>query len=723
MKRTAVSKKSHKDDKRLKPTYYYGMKRIFSKCLITLCACTMLSCATSEKSERRGDSYLALGEYAEAAGHYRRAYTMTPSNDKPRRALLQYKMGECFRAYGYTARALGAYRSAEHLGLTDTLTWLRQGDMFRYQGDYKSAARAYQQYLSIYPGDSAAWYGMASCESAPRLKAEGSAWTIKMETLFNGSRADYSPALLPGEMPQLYFSTTRRQVTGDDLSGITGEMAGDIWFARQDEQGKWLRPQEVEGGLNTEYDEGACAFSPDGHTMYLTICRTDPEYPRMAEIWTSQRSDATWTKPQQLNITADTLSSYAHPAPSGDGRWLYFVSDMPGGYGGYDLWRASLDGHGVGVVENLGPDINTAGNEMFPTLRGTELYFSSDGREGMGGLDLFCANEDTTTHRWTVEHLPAPMNSNGDDFGMTFDGLHRRGFFSSNRATGGRGWDKIYSFSYPETLHTVKGWVYERDGYELPEAQVYMVGDDGTNEKLSVLSDGSFEREVTPGVKYVFLAVCKDYLSVQNALVATHSVSEEHQYVLQFPLPSMNIPVLVRGIFYEFGKADLTPESTEALDRLVGTLRENPHITIELSAHTDYVSSDTFNLGLSQRRAQSVVDYLINHGIDSARLEAHGYGEAAPKVVSKKIAETYPFLHEGDTLTEAFILTLDSLQQAACNALNRRTEFRVLRTTYGILDADGNPLPNAARQAAARKDEEATTHTDDEEEDIYFDIE
>ena len=682
------------------------------------------SCTTSEKAERRGDAALALGEYAEAAGQYRHAYNLTPNKDKARRGLLQYKMGECYRAYGYTARALGAYRSAERFGLTDTLTFLRQGDMFRYQGDYKSAARAYQEYLNLHPNDSAAWYGMASCESAPRLKAEGSAWTIRPEGLFNGTRADYSPALLPGDVPQLYFSTTRRQVTGEELSGITGEMAGDIWFAKQDEHGNWLRPQEVEGGLNTEYDEGACAFSADGRTMYLTICRTDPEYPRMAEIWTSQRSDASWSKPQQLKITADTLSNYAHPAPNADGDFLYFVSDMPGGYGGYDIWRVPLNGHGVGAVENLGPDINTTGNEMFPTLRPNgELYFSSNGREGMGGLDLYCAVEDTVAHRWSVEHLPAPMNSNGDDFGMTFDGLHKRGYFSSNRTTGGRGWDKIFSFSYPETLHTVKGWVYERDGYELPEAQVYMVGDDGTNEKLGVLSDGSFEREVKPGVNYVFLAVCKDYLSVQNALKADHPISEEHQYVLQFPLPSMNIPVLVRGIFYEFGKADLLPESVDALNRLLTTLKENPHITIELAAHTDYVSSDTFNLGLSWRRAQSVVDYLIAHGTDSARLEAHGYGETRPKVVSKKMAETYPVLHEGDTLTEAFILQLDTAQQAICNSLNRRTEFRVLRTTYGILDANGNPLPAAVRQANLPRREEDALQPEGDDDILYFEIE
>ena len=300
---------------------------------------------------------------------------------------------------------------------------------------------------------------------------------------------------------------------------------------------------------------------------------------------------------------------------------------MPGGYGGTDLWRARMDAHGVGSIENLGPEINTEGNECFPAFRPSgELYFSSDGRTpSLGGLDLYRAKQDTITEHWTVVHLPAPMNSPADDFGITFEGWHNRGYFSSNRSTGGRGWDKIYSFSYPEVLQTVKGWVYEQDGYELPEALVYIVGNDGTNEKLSVKSDGSFEMAVTPGVDYLLLATCKGYLNFRNNLHAD-SLEVEHQHVLQFPLPSINVPVLVRNVFYEFDKADLTPESTAALDRLTNMLKENPNVTIELAAHCDYRGNDDYNLRLSQRRAESVVRYLTEHGIEAERLTAKGYG-------------------------------------------------------------------------------------------------
>lgn len=651
------------------------------------------ACGTPERSIKRGDAAMAIGEYCEAAAQYKKGYSRIPPTDRKRRGEVAYKMGDAFHRYGNTARALGAFRNAARYGQNDTLTQFYIGELLRMQGDYRGAEKAYQTYLDSFPSDERARQMLQSLSEATGIKERGSAYTVKMETMFSGSRSDYAPAYNGDEATTLYFSTTRPAVTGSDLSGITGMKPGDIYMVRKDEKGKWKSPEPVEGGLNTENDEGATAFSSDGKTMYLTVCRTDPQYPRMAEIWTSQRADAGWGKPAALKITADTLSSYAHPAPSPDGRWLYFTSDMPGGYGGTDLWRARMDAHGVGSIENLGPEINTEGNECFPAFRPSgELYFSSDGRTpSLGGLDLYRAKQDTITEHWTVVHLPAPMNSPADDFGITFEGWHNRGYFSSNRSTGGRGWDKIYSFSYPEVLQTVKGWVYEQDGYELPEALVYIVGNDGTNEKLSVKSDGSFEMAVTPGVDYLLLATCKGYLNFRNNLHAD-SLEVEHQHVLQFPLPSINVPVLVRNVFYEFDKADLTPESTAALDRLTNMLKENPNVTIELAAHCDYRGNDDYNLRLSQRRAESVVRYLTEHGIEAERLTAKGYGETVPKIVNKKLLETYPFLHEGDTLTVPYILALPADQQEVCNALNRRTEFRVLRTTYGLFDEHGNLL-------------------------------
>lgn len=653
----------------------------------------LCACSNAERTTRRADAAMTIGEYQEAASLYRRAYMQTAPRERASRGALAYKMGEAYRSFGNVGRALAAYKNAERFGVADSLVLRKQGDMLRYAGNYKGAEEKYKAYLEKNPEDVLALAGYRSSQKATAIREAGSAYTVKLDKNFSSSRADYCPAFSDRNGSAVYFSSTRNSGTGGQMSGITGTKPGDIYCLKKDEKGHWKSPEATEGELNSEWDEGAACFTEDGNTMYFTVCRSDPQYPRMAEIWTSTRNDAKWGKPQALKITADTLSSYAHPALSPDGKWLYFVSDMPGGYGGYDLWRASVvGGHGVGAVENLGPEINTPGNEMFPAFRPSgELYFSSDGREpNLGGLDLYRAKEDTLTKHWEVLHLPYPMNSNGDDFGITFEGLHNRGFFSSNRASAGRGWDKIYSFSFPEILLSVKGWVYEQDGYELPEAVVYMVGNDGTNMKIGVNLEGSFEQPLAPGGKYLFLATCKGYLNYRAELTVDSLAQKEHQYVLQFPLPSISIPVLVRGVYYEFDKADLTDNSREALDRLVKVLKENPNITIELSAHCDYRGRAEYNEKLSQRRAESVVRYLTEHGIEAERLTAKGYGESQPKTVSKKMAEKYPFLHENAVLTEEFILKLQPEQQEVCNSLNRRTEFRVLRTTYGLVDSQGN---------------------------------
>ncbi len=470
---------------------------------------------------------------------------------------------------------------------------------------------------------------------------------------------------------------------------MSGVKPADIFVVQKDEQGRWLRPEQVEGGLNTELEEGTPAFSPDGRTMYLTVCPTDPVSPRYAQIATAQRSDAAWGAYKILSLSKDTLSLYAHPAVSPDGQWLYFTSNMPGGVGGLDIWRAPLYQSGeVGAVENLGWPINTEGDEQFPTFRPNgDLYFSSNGHVGLGGLDIYIAEPDTSqASGWRLTHPGYPLNSQADDFGMTFEGLYNRGFFCSNRGDA-RGWDHLYSFEKSEIQHTVKGWVYETDGYELPQALVYMVGDDGTNLRLSVKGDGSFQQELQPGVRYVLLGTCKGYLNHKEEVqVVQDTISDEQ--VLQFSLANIKAPVLIDNIHFDFDRATLRPESSAALDTLVQLLNDNPNVTIELSAHTDNRGADEYNRRLSQARAESVVDHLIAHGIKPDRLTPVGYGEQRPKTVRRRLAERYAWLKEGDVLTEDFINGLkDDEQKDVCHQLNRRTEFLVLRTTYGLFDA------------------------------------
>ena len=685
-------------------------KQVFGLFLLCTVALLLHSCGI-DRNIKKGEKFLAIGEYHDAATQFKTAYQRTPAKDRAQRGQLAAKMAFCYDRISSSQRAIAAYRNVIRYKQDDKDTHLKLAANLMKAGAYPEAIKEYNIALDSMPDNDIAKEGLTAATKAPAIKEQGSYYQVKKMDKFNSRRQDYSPMLFGDQYNQLYFTSTRNDAQGDEVSGITGVKPGDIFVSEKDEKGKWTTPHTIESGLNSEADEGTPAFSVDGREMYITQCLTDPTYPRFAQISVSNRSDAAWGKPKKLEITRDTLSSFAHPALSPDGNWLYFVSDMPGGKGGLDIWRVRLIGVTTGGVENLGAPINTPGNEMFPTFRPNgDLYFSSDGHGGLGGLDIFIAKVGKD-RRYHLEHPGFPLNSQGDDFGMTFEGKHNRGFFSSNRGDA-RGWDHIYSFELPEVIQTIKGWVYEMEGYELPAAQVFLVGDDGTNLKLSVKGDGSFEQEIRPNVNYIVLATCQGYLNHKEEL-KVEPVTVSKEYTLQFPLASIRVPVLIDNIFYDFDKATLRPESEAALDKLVKLLEENPNITIELSAHTDYKGSADYNKRLSQRRADAVITYLIKKGIAAERLSPVGYGKEKPKTIRKKVAEKYPWLKEGDVLTEESIKALPKDKQETANQMNRRTEFIVLRTTYGMFDEKGN-LKNPPKPKEKERLED--------EGDVYFDF-
>lgn len=644
----------------------------------------ILSCG-SEKAIKKGDQYAAVNEYYEAARQYKKAYRKIPAKEKKKRAVVAWKLGECYRKSNNAVRAVGAYMNAVRYKYPDSLALRYLADAQLEKGDYKDAVKSYEEYLKLNSNDNLAIVGLQAAKQSLEWKKNPNRYIVKRAKELNGQRSDYCPMYVGDDTTMIVTTSTRKEAKGDDLSGITGQKSADIFLTRRDEKGKWQKTEIIESEINSDFEDGACAFTPDGKTMYFTRCVTDNQHPRYAAIYSSTRSDASWSGVKKVEITSDTLSSFAHPAVSPDGEWLYFSSDMAGGYGGFDIWRYYIGESRAkqDIIENIGSGINTEGDEHFPAFGPNgELFFSSDGYPGMGGLDIYCATQ-ANDSVWNIENMMAPMNSNGDDFGITFaPGLYR-GYFSSNRGDA-RGWDHIYSFILPETVHTLYGWIYEKDGYELPEGVIYMVGKDGTNTSFGVMKDGSYSVRVTPGVDYVLLGTCKGHLSTMQELSA-ENVEGTMSYQRDFELPSITRPVLIDNIFYEFDKATLTKESEESLNELIKLLNLNPNVTIELSSHCDYKGRDEYNVRLSQARAESVVNYLIKGGIEAERLTAKGYGEEKPKIVHKKLTEKVPFLKENDVLTEDFIKNLESEeQQEICNQLNRRTEFQVLRTTYNL---------------------------------------
>lgn len=639
-------------------------------------ACKTVKLKDAEEKQR-------LGEYYAAAAMYRKLYTKSKPTQRDLRAYIAYRMGYCNQRANNTGRATSAYLNAERYDYPDSLLPFHLGQVCQKEGRYDEAVKYYREYLAQAPTDLRAMRAIEGCDSAKSWREHPTLYRVARMERFNSRRSECCPMYYGDKYDQLYFNSTRGIVHKDSLNAITGLKNNAFFLVKKDENGAWQKPKEVDDPVASEYDQGTPSFSKDGNTMYYTYCAVDATEPRTAEIYLSTRSGAAWSKGQRADIIKDSLTLLAHPAASPDGKYLYFVADAVGGYGGKDIFRTRLVGASdFGGIENLGPEINTAGDELFPYVRDSvTLYFASDGHPGMGGLDLFKATQDSAGH-WHVTNMRAPINSQGDDFGITFEGRHERGFFSSNRGDA-RGWDHIYSFEYPTFMVKIDGRVSDVDEVPVKDAVVRIVGRDGMNVKVPAKADGSYRVELARDIRYVMMASAPGFLN-QNFELKTSDEEKDETYYVDFFLSPVDKPVVVENIFYDFDRATLRPESKEALDKLIKLLNENPNVTIELGAHTDRKGSNEYNEGLAQRRAQSVVDYLIAAGIDTARLTAKGYGEMVPKTVTAKLAKKYPFLPEGTVLDETFVNALPPEEQEVADQLNRRTEFQVTGMDYEL---------------------------------------
>ena len=513
------------------------MKRILYITVGLLMASMVISLASCKGPKLKdADEAYDRGEYFDAATIYRKLYNYyNRKEDAWLRGELAFQLGMCHLKLNQGNRAVAAFQNAIRYEYEDSTTLLRLAQSQQREGQYAAAIKTYNEYLDMFPDDWEALVGIRGCELAPQWKEEGSRYIVKQAKLFNSRRADYAPMFLDKRMEYFYYTSTNEKSTGELRSEITGTKKGDIFFSKKDEKGNWSRPEVVDGGLNTEHDEGAPAFSPDGSTMYLARA-VRQDWPTTVEIYTSSRSEAKWGAPQKFEITADTLSNYTDPFVSPDGQWLYFASDMPGGQGGTDLWRINLkDKHGT--LENLGPQINTKGNERFPNMRTDSLlYFASDGHPGMGGLDLFVAKmqprdkEDKyIMDSWAIENMGVPMNSSADDFGITF-GEGESGYFSSNRGDA-RGYDHIFSFVKPDLQIWISGYVVDKDDEPVPNAVIRIVGDDGSNQKTAARPDGYFKFDLQRGVKYAMLASAEGYLNARQEFESDNA--EEDAEIVQ----------------------------------------------------------------------------------------------------------------------------------------------------------------------------------------------
>ena len=648
-------------------------------CLIFLLVLSE-GCTVSHKTKLAAACF-DNGEFYKSIAAYRKVYGLTKGRDG--KAAIQLKIADAFYKIGQYRQAESYFKSAIYKEPSDKTVYLRYAEVLRANVKYEESIKNYQKFLSFNSGDDRALNGIASCNTCMELIRNPTKYTIENLKEINSRFSDYA-AVFPGLIEtELVFSSSRDDATGKKKNQVTGEYNADLYRSVFNaEKKKWDPPKRIDETfmINTIDEEGSPCFDKTGNNIFFTRTVSEKGVDAKVGVFESALVSGSWGRAVKISIGRDSLM-VAHPSVSRDGEKIYFVSNRPGGSGGNDIWMAKRASEGKWEQpQNLGPEINTPGNEMFPFIRDNgELYFASDSHPGLGGLDIFRATPLEANH-WKIENMGAPINSTGDDFAISFYPGEEKGLFTSNRE-GSRG-DDIYSFILPPKSYNVEGKLYNKETNELVDgASVKLIGTDGTMLRLKSENAG-FTFKLKPGVEYLVTAFKKGFLNAKASL-STVGMDLGKSFSVRMELTPVDQPINVDNIFYDLNKWDLLPESMAALDSLVSLLKLNPTVAIELMSHTDCRGNDADNITLSQKRAQSVVDYLVSKSIEQGRLTAKGYGKKIPKVADNKLIKRFPFLKKGQVLSCQFIEALKKEEEREiCHQLNRRTEFKVISLEY-----------------------------------------
>jgi len=665
------------------PRKYQSMNKFF----VTILFLQILSFASfSQKIVAKANEAFDADEYFNAIPLYKNAYSKI-SEDEDLKAKIAFRIGYCYRRISKYEHADLWLGKATELRYSDPIVHLYYADALLANEKYDEAEKQYVKYKRLVPNDERIDAGLRSCRLAKQWTKHPTRYKLVNLAYVNSEFSDFCPVFGNEERTLLYFTSSRPGAQGDDIHGATGQSFADIFYSEIDEKGTWSTPIALERNINSKVEEGASCFNIDFSAFVFTRCDFSEKKESTCKIYVAENiGDGRFSDPWQFKTSTLKKDTFlvAHPALSADGLRLYFVSNMDGGEGGYDIWyisRPDKDSEWDYSPQNAGKEINTKGNEVFPAVRDDNtLFFSSDGHHGMGGLDIFRVNKDPKGNDQVV-NLMYPMNSSADDFGITFYSNTEKGFLSSNRK-GSVGYDDVYQFSLPPLKFSVKGTVFdEKTDKPLPGAKVKLIGNDGTSLEVAANSAGQYDFDLKPSTNYIIMASLKGYLNGKSK-ISTDGLEESKEFVADIYMTAVNIPVEIPNIMYDVGQWELRPESIVSLEKLVEILSDNPTITIELSSHTDYRTGAISNELLSQKRAEAVVDFLIVKGVSPKRLTAKGYGADSPKVIDKKYATIYTFFREGDVLTRSYIDALPAQYKEIAHQLNRRTEFRVLSTTF-----------------------------------------
>jgi len=633
------------------------------------------------KLTKKADLAFTANEFFKALNFYKDI--LKESQNKEEKNYISFQIAECYRNMNQTQKAEAAYLKVVTKNYENPKAYYFYADMLRRNEKYADAANQFDVYLKKVPNDKIALDAKESCSLSAKWIENPTRYVIENKKEYNTKESDFAPAFANSDYTNIYFTSTRPSVHGDKINPVTGQIFSDIFESTLDKKGEWSKPEPLNDTINSPNDDGTPALTDNYNSMYFTRCKIVRGIKLGCQIYKANRNAGDdWLNYEIVQIAGDSIT-VGHPTISKDGLIMYFVTNMAGGFGGNDIYMMTRKSKSKPFTNpvNMGMEINTPGDEMYPYIRDNGiLYFCSNGHPGMGGLDIFKATKNDD-NEWIVENMRYPINSSEDDFAIIFKGNSEEGLFCSSRK-GGRGKDDIYSFVLPPMEFILQGVIKdENTDKPIADAKIRVVGSDGTDLDITTQSDGSFRYKLNQHTDYIYLAKKQGYLNGKGK-ISTAELADSKVFKEEIRLASITNPVEVENVLYDFGKWDLRPEAKRELNGLVDILKANPNITIELGSHTDMVGDSISNIALSQKRAQSVVDYLVEKGIAKDRLVARGYGKNVPKTINGKIATSGVF-KEGDVLTQDFInsLATPELKEQA-NQINRRTEFKVLTTNY-----------------------------------------
>lgn len=723
--------------------------------------------AQSKSLAAKADDLFDQNRFIEAVREYEAAYEKIKDN-KAEKNRIYFQIAECYRlTYNYP-RAERIYKrlADEEYYKSERKLYFNLAEMCRFQERFDDAEQYYTKYLEMEPQDTYAAKRKASLVYVNQLANNRTRHTITKLSQWCTDYNDFAPRFVGNDTTKIVFTSARfPEGEGQGKDPWTDQAYSDIYMVYMDRNGQWVsnpEPWDKTGKINSAVNEGEPSFTPDGNTVFFSRCDIRENETVRCRIYTSNRTPQNlddkkkkkktvkkkttsknkkkkgakgdegaeaetpaveseepkpgeWSEATYVHL-GDTAYTFLYPAISSDGLTLYFSSNMPGGFGEYDLWKvtrkSTADDFGRPV--NLTSIINTPGKEIMPVLRNDSLmYFSSNGHPGVGGQDLF-STKLNPNGKWSVpENLGIPINSSYDEMSIVFypesgkSNILERGYFSSNRPyddphnrskqNENRSTqnppinDNLFSFELAGLNYAIQGSVRDEKSMQLmKDVRIRLVGSDGTNAETRTDKKGFYKFDSTiirRNVVYKMYLSKQSYYSLEGS-ESTRGYSTNKTIVHDFRMePVPRRPIILPKINFELAKTDIQSQFMDSLMDLYLVMENNPNLVVEIRAHTDcmpYVglTNDT----LSQRRAQSVVDYLVNRGIERERLVAKGYADRVPRTLDEDVVVNYngqKYMFSAGTVLECdYIATLKGDQQQAAHSLNRRIEFLVLREDY-----------------------------------------